>query len=197
MSRGQASRTVLPDLASMDDKRRWKEINRWADKLALNMIGFIANGADSIQTFNNATKTAMQWTTTDYESDKFFVYNSSGYADNAVIPDSMGGMYGYSVNMMHDGPTGTLQAVFYIRVTPRRTGTAFIASRTVIKDWIANQTYNVSGTIPYILSPGDKVEFVLNQTSGSNQTFLGSTATTEYPQRPHFCFFRIDHADLT
>lgn len=195
MSRGQASRTTLPELASMDDARRWREINRWSDKLSLNMIGFIANGQASVQIFADATKVAMQWTATDYESDKFFVYDSAPKASDIYIPEGMGGLYGYSVNVQHDGPAGTLQAIFYVRVTPVRTGVAYMACRTPIDNWTANQTRQFTGTIPVILEPRDKVEFVLQQTSAASRTFLGGAATTEYPAHPAFCFYRIDHAD--
>jgi len=196
MSRGQASRTTLPELGSMDEQRRWKEINRWADKLPLNLIGFVADYVGYNQTFTDGVPTAMRWYNTRYESDQFFVYGNEIPADKVFIPAGMGGLYGFNVNVRNASLVNVF-AIFYVRVLPARSSTAFITNRFVVSSWPDTQTQNFAGIIPYVLSPGDRVEFLLSQTSGANRTFPSNAAGAEYPASPTFCFYRVGHADLT
>jgi hypothetical protein len=196
MSRGQASRTTLPELGSMDEQRRWKEINRWADKLPLNLIGFVADGVSNSQVFADGVTTPLEWWKTRYESDQFFTYGNGTPADKAFIPAGMGGLYGFHVNL-RNSTLFTLFGIFYVRVLPARSSTAFITNRTVIPDWFSGYSQNLSGIIPYVLSPGDRVEFLLNQTSGAARTLVANAAGAENPACPTFCFYRVGHADLT
>ena len=196
MSRGQASRTTLPELGTMDEQRRWKEINRWADKLPLNLIGFVADGVGNSQAFADSVTTPMEWWNTRYESDQFFVYGNGSPANRAVIPAGLGGLYGFQVHVRNT--TGfTLFGIMYVRVTLARGGASFITNRKLIPNWLSAYTQEFAGTIPYILSPGDRVEFCLSQTSGAARTLNSNVAGSEFPVCPSYCFYRVAHADLT
>jgi hypothetical protein len=196
MSGGQTAKHRLPPLDGLDDRRLRDELYRWAVKLPVGLVGCVVRDT-AAHVYPTATQNVMSWNVTDYESDKFFAYDSTPAASQMVIPEGLGGLYAYSVTMVNNDAANTLAGGFTVRVTDASTGAVLTATEHDYTNFANNQYIVWAGTIPRILRPGDKVDFTFRHTSAGSETLYGVAATTTHPAAPSITFYRVAHSDPT
>lgn len=187
MSRGASRQHLLRPLAGLDDTQMRQEITSWSRALPIGLIGCIVHDTTT-RAYLNGVITAFEWDTTEYESDQFFTY-VSGAASAMIVPESLGGLYAFELNVVNTTITA-FPATLYVRVTDGRTGVPLISNRQSIPSLGATESYAWGQAIPRILVPGDIVEFCMKQIGATVNLGL-QAPTTEDPRSPQFTFYRV------